>query len=81
MIVVKPSVGSPFERAYFVLRRDRPPTVGAREDMVREAHRILSESERSRCRTGQGGTRLGWLWFGLGSCSGAVLMGLLWLLL
>lgn len=79
MIVVKPPMGSPFERAYFVLRRSEPPKDAMREDMVRQAHRILADGERVR-RMRRGGA-LCWLWFLLGSCFGAFLMGLLWLAL
>ena len=80
MIVVKPPVGSPFERAYFVLRRDRPPTCRGQEDMVKEAQRMLTEGKSRATGRGQS-SHLLWLVFGLGACCGAILIALLWLVL
>ena len=80
MIVVKPPVGSPFERAYFVLRRNRPPATGGHDDMVREAQRMLSEGKNRSTARGQRASLL-WLVFGLGAGCGAILSALLWLVL
>ncbi len=80
MIVVKPPMGSPFERAYFVLRRDRPPASRGQDDMVREAQRMLSEGRSGATGRAQRASLL-WLVFGLGASCGAILSALLWLVL
>ena len=81
MIVIKPPVTSPFESAWFVLRRvgkeSPPPEKGA---MVREAHRILSESATQHRRKIFPKDRLAsmLLVFLSGILCGALTVGILW---
>lgn len=51
MYVVKMGQDSPFEEAYFVLKRERDAVVG--KDMVSEATRIIRQSAGQECAPAQ----------------------------
>lgn len=80
MLVVRTGGSRYFDGAYFVLRRELPRRGEGREDILREANRILEESGLDprpprRCRRG-------WLLFGAGLLVGAgIALGMLLLLL
>lgn len=83
MIAVKTPSSSPFECAYFILRNDISEEIYDKRAMLREAQRILSESqprqESQRARFPKAHARLfGFLLFLLGFFSGAFLLCLLW---
>lgn len=63
MIVIRTGDSRYFDEAYFVLRREIPGGRETQNDMIREANRILRQSEpESRGKRG-GGRRRGWLLF------------------
>jgi len=75
MIVLRTGNSRYFDEAYFVLRKEIKTKKGNRDDMLREATRILEESEfcpptsRKRVRA--------WFFFTLGIFLGAVAGGVL----
>ena len=82
MIQLQISGNRYFETAYFVLRHDLRPPVPRENEMVREAQRILAESELSKKKSTRGGMsrlvsrRLSFLW---GALAGAATVAFIWL--
>ncbi len=83
MIMVKTDKSSIFESACFLLRTDIAEKETDREDMLKEANRIIDENyshnNRKRCRRGKR-IREGIPPFFLGSLCGSALFGLIWLI-
>ena len=83
MIVIRTGDSRYFDEAYFVLRREVPGGRETQNDMIREANRILRQSEPESGRARRGGRRRGWLLFlgGLVSGIAATLVTVLLLIL
>lgn len=85
MIVLRTGDSRYFDEAYFVLRREIQTHRGVKNDILREANRILEEN-RTACETlpdGKPRRRLlrGWLLFLAGLIiGGAIVLGLMLLL-
>ncbi len=83
MIVIRTGDSRYFDEAYFVLRREVPVGRETQNDMIREANRILRQSEPESGRVRRGGRRRGWLLFlsglisGIAATAGVVLLLLL----
>lgn len=80
MIVLRTGDSRYFDEAYFVLRREVRAHRGIKNDMLREANRILEESAAPALRGHGGGRRRGWLLFaagvllGVGAAVGVLLL-------
>ena len=83
IILLKNTGSELFDEAYFILREDAPVrSLPAEPDMIREANRILEESQIPGRITGRRSAALrSWLCYlaGAGSC-GAVMGLVLWLI-
>ena len=85
MIMVKTGGSSVFEAAYFVLRSDKTAENTDENAMIREATRILQESElyprrNTPCSKKLRHRRMLLLFFLAGVLCGGLLLALLWLL-
>jgi hypothetical protein len=82
MICVQTPKSTCFEEAYFVVRKDLRTERTKGNEMLREAHRILTEHEEMKRMGGQGGKskRESLLLFFGGVFSGGFLVTLLWML-
>ncbi len=78
MIVLRTGNSRYFDEAYFVLRKEIQAKQESKDDMLREANRILEESALHR--TSQKKNRT-WLFFGIGIILGAAIGGILIFLL
>ncbi|MBQ1232126.1 MAG: hypothetical protein IIX86_01200 [Clostridia bacterium] len=81
MYVVKMGQDSPFEEAYFVLKRERDAVTG--DDMIKEATRIISQSAGQERSAESVGRRVGKsvLLFACGLVTGGGIAGVIcWLL-
>ena len=81
MIVIRTGDSRYFDEAYFVLRREVKTPPHAEYDMLREANRILAESEPNPTTQKNRPTPRGILLFLLGILSGGVVASLICLLL
>ena len=81
MIVIRTADSRYFDEAYFVLRREVSGGREAQNDMIREANRILRQSEPERGTRREHRRARGWLLFLGGLVSGGVIAALVTILL
>lgn len=81
MIVIRTGDSRYFDEAYFVLRREVAGGREEQDDMIREANRILRQSEPERGRRREHRRAIGWLTFLGGALSGGILAAVITLLL
>ena len=73
MIVIRTGDSRYFDEAYFVLRREVPVGRETQNDMIREANRILRQSEPDSRTRGERRRLRGWLTFLGGLLSGSAI--------
>lgn len=72
MIVLRTGNSRYFDEAYFVLRREVKPRRTCRDEMIKEANRILTESGMEDQKTKRSAWRGVWMFLSGSLCGGGV---------